>query len=222
MARRQAAMGRPEYEGLAVKDETGRAKFCGKISFMPEQLEGVDCRPRVTKRGPGRRAIVFMVSMGDLFHVGVYPAWRTQTLAAMFAASQHDYVLCTKRPGAMRAVFSQEAPRHNWWLLASVEDQDTFNTRWAEMRELRNTLRGRGLQPPVMGISAEPLLGPISLFRSPAVGGYQDMPDWVIAGPETGPKARPCKDEWIEALARESNCFFDKREGLGRRREWPE
>jgi protein gp37 len=39
--------------------------------------------------------------------------------------------------------------------------------------------------------------------------------DWVIAGPETGPKKRPCKDEWIEDLHTQSKeagvPFFDKR-----------
>lgn len=42
----------------------------------------------------------------------------------------------------------------------------------------------------------------------------------MIAGPETGPKARPCDDAWIDALAAESPCFFDKRKEW-KRREWP-
>lgn len=44
--------------------------------------------------------------------------------------------------------------------------------------------------------------------------------NWVIAGPETGPKARSCEDAWINALAVESPCFFDKREQW-KRREFP-
>ena len=43
---------------------------------------------------------------------------------------------------------------------------------------------------------------------------YQFKPDWVIAGPETGPGARPCDPKWIEDLAAESKCFFDKRHGV--------
>lgn len=38
---------------------------------------------------------------------------------------------------------------------------------------------------------------------------------WVIAGPETGPGARPCKPEWIEGLYEQCQSagipFFDKR-----------
>jgi len=43
--------------------------------------------------------------------------------------------------------------------------------------------------------------------------------DWIISGPETGPKARPMKIEWIENLynqCKEANIpFFDKRNSLG-------
>jgi hypothetical protein len=60
------------------------------------------------------------------------------------------------------------------------------------------------------------MLGPVSFATMPE----DCRPDWVIAGPETGPKARPCADAWIEGLAAESRCFFDKREG-GKWREFP-
>jgi predicted RNA-binding Zn-ribbon protein involved in translation (DUF1610 family) len=64
-----------------------------------------------------------------------------------------------------------------------------------------------------MFVSVEPMLEPLSLRGM--------MPPWVIAGPETGPKARRCEDAWIDALAAESPCFFDKRK-TWRRREYPQ
>jgi protein gp37 len=49
--------------------------------------------------------------------------------------------------------------------------------------------------------------------------------EWVIAGPETGPGARECRAEWVEALAAECASsgvpFFDKRRTGWIRRECP-
>lgn len=48
---------------------------------------------------------------------------------------------------------------------------------------------------------------------------------WVIAGPETGPGARPCEPKWIEDLAEQCQKagvpFWDKRKEGWIRRERP-
>lgn len=43
-------------------------------------------------------------------------------------------------------------------------------------------------------IIVEPMLGAVTFRHA------RRQPDWVIAGPETGPSTRPCKAEWIDAL----------------------
>jgi protein gp37 len=89
----------------------------------------------------------------------------------------------------------------------TVEDQERCIERWPELLQMGCSVRF---------VSVEPMLGPVSFATMP-----EDVrPDWVIAGPETGPKARPCADAWIEALAAESRCFFDKRDKWTRR-EFP-
>jgi protein gp37 len=45
---------------------------------------------------------------------------------------------------------------------------------------------------PWHGVSAEPLLGPIDIGKA--------RPDWVIAGGESGPGARPIHQEWVRSL----------------------
>jgi protein gp37 len=50
--------------------------------------------------------------------------------------------------------------------------------------------------------------------------------NWVIAGPETGPHARPCKREWVAGLYEQCRAagvpFFDKRDVLKKGiQEWP-
>lgn len=54
---------------------------------------------------------------------------------------------------------------------------------------------------------------------------YGPSVDWVIAGPETGPGARPCDPKWIEDLYEQCKAagvpFFDKRKTGWLAREFP-
>lgn len=106
-------------------------------------------------------------------------------------------------------------PLPNVWLGVSVEDQATADARVPLL-----------LQTPaaVRFISAEPLLGPVDLtslsYETPgvvlattmtgaptidALRGYSDNGrhtalDWVIAGGESGPGARPMQRDWARGL----------------------
>lgn len=75
--------------------------------------------------------------------------------------------------------------RHNVWLLTSVSDDATA------LNMIPRLLKREDLAP-VLGVSAEPLLGPIDW--SP----YLDRLSWVIFGGESGPNARPCDIVWIK------------------------
>jgi len=75
--------------------------------------------------------------------------------------------------------------RSNVWLLTSVSDQETANRMISELSKCRDLV-------PVLGVSAEPMLGPVDL--SP----WLSQLDWVIFGGESGPNARPCNIEWIQ------------------------
>jgi protein gp37 len=168
----------------------------GSPVFHPERL----AEPANTKR-PGR---VFCGSVTDLGHPGVQPEWRDAIADAMLAAPWHTYIVSTKRPGPWLHQLPQFC-----WLLVSIESQD-HTDRWPI---LCHWTAGRN---PVLGISAEPLLGALHFPPS------WRRPDWLIAGPETGPGARPCDPAWhaaLEAWAR-SIPFFDKRP-QPTRREYP-
>lgn len=96
-------------------------------------------------------------------------------------------------------------PLPNVWLGVSVENQ-----HWADIRIPAL------LQTPaaVRFISVEPLLGPVKLTRLHAhcpthdfPGGFCTgpcgdviIPDWVIAGGESGPGARPMHPDWARSL----------------------
>jgi protein gp37 len=150
-------------------------------------------------RKPGR---VFICSMADIGHESVKPAWRDAIYQTMLRAPWHTYIILTKRPGPWLRLVPPST-----WVGVTIESQqqdwrlERLNTFCAFRHDIRF-------------VSVEPMLGPVS-FRH-----HTFRPDWVISGPETGPKARHCVDAWIDDLSRESPCFFDKRDNFTRR-EFP-
>lgn len=165
----------------------------GTPVFMPDRLD----EPQKVRK-PSR---VFVCSMSDLFHEGLPQQRVLDVQHAMICAPWHTYIICTKRPNR---IFGGFLP--NTIIMVSVENQVVASRlHWLQM--LQHNWR--------VGVSVEPMIGPVTLMEFPF------RPDWVIAGPETGPNARPCKSEWIDALAAESRCFFDKRKTGWNRREWP-
>ena len=196
----------PASEGCAHCYAAAISKPChlpwGSAHFMPDRLD----QPAKVRK-PGR---VFVCSMADLGHETVKPGWREEIYDAMMRAPWHTYIVLTKRPGPwMRTVYGPV------WIGITIENQARANERVPMLLRIPAAVRF---------VSVEPMLGPVDLASAAGVT-YWDDPvagiHWVIAGPETGPKARPCQDAWINALAAESPCFFDKRIG-GLRREWPQ
>ena len=189
----------------------------GKAHWIPERLE----EPARVKKG-GR---VFVCSVSDLGHESVNPQWRLAVACIMMANPQHTYIILTKRPGEWLNMFAPLA-----WIGVTVENQEQAEIRIPELIKINNAIRF---------ISVEPMLGPVDLTRvrfptgclenvlkanisewGRRLVGEPNGIDWVIAGPETGPKARRCEDAWIDALAEQSPCVFDKRKD-GKRREFP-
>ena len=164
--------------------------------------------------------MVFIPSMGDLFHKDVPFEFVDTVFDIMARADRHTFQLLTKRPERMLA-FTQEWDYGDWllpnvWFGVSVENQ--------EMADERIPLL---LQTPaaVRFVSCEPLLGPVELgyeclecgeyYRfseiSNAEGECRDGVgcsgserwrgvDWVIVGGETGPGARPMDPDWARDI----------------------
>jgi len=87
-------------------------------------------------------------------------------------------------------------PLSNVWLGVSAENQDTFDERVPLLMDTPAAVRF---------ISYEPALGPVdfSLWRPvETIGGveFERWIDWIIAGGESGPGARPSIPEWFRSL----------------------
>lgn len=101
-----------------------------------------------------------------------------------------------------------EWPAKNIWIGVSVENQEQASKRIPDLLEIPAAVRF---------ISAEPMLGPISLdfsttnfIHNTLTGEFlcegmnetciSTKIDWVICGGESGPKARPMHPDWVKSL----------------------
>lgn len=138
----------------------------------------------------GERHRVFCASMADVFEDRRdLDPWRARLVKLIEATPHLDWLLLTKRPAEVPAL----APwGDNWpdnvWLGTTVE-----NPREAE-RRIPALL---SVPAQVRFLSCEPLLGSLNLSRWLTSGGPIH---WIIAGGESGPRARPMNPNWARAL----------------------
>jgi protein gp37 len=127
-----------------------------------------------------RPRLIFVNSMSDLFHKDVPLEHIQRCFAVMQQASQHTFQVLTKRPERVAEIARQLPWPRNVWMGTSVENAD-YVWRVHELAEVPARIRF---------LSVEPLLGPIP--RLPLSGVH-----WVIVGGESGPGARPMREEWV-------------------------
>ena len=97
-----------------------------------------------------------------------------------------DWLLLTKRPHLARRMvpWANAWPAHVW-LGATVENQHFADRRIPFLLDVPCQYRF---------LSCEPLLGPIDL------SGYINALHWIIAGGESGGRARPTHPDWIRGI----------------------
>jgi len=166
-----------------------------KVTFHPDRLfEPTEWRGH---------AYIFVTSMGDLFHEDVRTEWLHQIGEVIREYKQHTFMLLTKRPERMRLHITSALP--NVWLGVSTENQRRADERIPMLLSIPAAKHF---------LSVEPMLGPVHLFLE------RNHVDWVICGPETGPKARPCDKAWVKNLyeqCKEAGVpFWDKTDILGK------
>lgn len=143
----------------------------------------------------GRRERVFCASMADVFERRAeLDVPRARLWKLIKDTPSLDWLLLTKRPHNIGSMvpWTDDWP-HNVWLGTTVENQT-----WAEKR-LPHLLQHRAA---VRFLSCEPLLGTIDLSPWASKRGLNRI-DWIIAGGESGPKARPMHPDWATSLLRQ-------------------
>jgi len=144
------------------------------LQLRPERLK----QPLQWKR----RRLIFVNSMSDLFHPDVPFEFIENVFNTMVRAHWHTFQILTKRSERLAELAPRLPWPHNVWMGVSVENQ-RFTSRIDDLRKVPAAIRF---------LSCEPLLGPLKLNLT----GIQ----WVIAGGESGRRARPMKPEWARSV----------------------
>ena len=145
---------------------------------------------------------IFVNSMSDLFHEEVSNEFIFSVWKVMQETPQHNYQILTKRPERMFEVVTKKIKTvlPNVWLGTSVENSDVVG----RIDFLRKTPAA------VRFISFEPLIDSVGSVNLRKI-------HWAIVGGESGSKARPIKEEWIDEIHKQclkyKTAFFFKQWG---------
>ncbi len=143
---------------------------------------------------------VFVNSMSDLFHRDVPDEFISRVFEVMVRFPKHHFQVLTKRAGRLERLGRKLPWATNVWMGVSVEDS----------RQLQRVDSLRSTGAAVKFLSLEPLIGPLPGLDLSGIS-------WVIAGGESGPKARPMDPSWvleIRDLCRKAKVpFFFKQWG---------
>lgn len=150
-------------------------------------------------REAGVRRRVFTNSMSDLFDKFAPDGVRERHFPFIERTPNLDHLLLTKRIGNVERMVPAHWLDGGWpanaWLGISVVNQEEAD------RDIPKLLR---VPARVRFLSIEPMLGPIRLYDDWLYGvGWSRCHgplDWVIAGGESGPHARPTHPDWFRSL----------------------
>jgi len=149
---------------------------------------------------------VFVNSMSDLFHEMVPVEFILRVFETMTRCPEHVFQVLTKRSGRLKRVASQLPWPDNVWMGVSVEDVRAA-ARIADLVCVPARVRF---------LSCEPLIGPLGKLPLERI-------HWVIVGGESGPGARPMKEEWVESVLQQCRrveipFFFKQWGGIWKKR----
>jgi len=102
-----------------------------------------------------------------------------------------NWLLLTKRAENMKRFFDGIPVPANVWVGISAENQECLNERLPLLLSI---------EAPVHFVSLEPLIGPICIQDAYDEWWTSQYTFWVIAGGESGNRARPMKIEWIRSI----------------------
>ena len=146
------------------------------LTLLPDRLNDPIKRKKPT--------VYFVNSMSDLFHERVPNEYIEKVFEVIAQTPHHTYQILTKRAARMERFFRHRSVPSNAWLGVSVEDRKYGVPRIDHLRKVPASIRF---------LSVEPLLSDVGELNLTDIHG-------VIVGGESGPKARPMKTEWAEAV----------------------
>lgn len=172
LSKRLKAMGQAKYQS----DGDPRTSGPGfGLTIHPDTLD-------VPRSWQSPRTI-FVNSMSDLFHQAVPEDYIRDVFQVIADTPQHQYQVLTKRSKRLAEIGARLDWPANLWMGVSVENAK-YRFRLDHLRKVKSAVRF---------VSAEPLLGPLDDLNLDGI-------HWLIAGGESGPRARPVEESWLLGL----------------------
>ncbi len=163
-----------------------------KFKILPQRLQEPLKIKKPTK--------FFVNSMSDLFHEKMPFEYLDEIFEIIRKTPQHIYQILTKRDKIMFEYFHDKQMPENVWLGVTVENA-TFKYRIDTLKHIEAKIRF---------ISFEPLIGPVGELDLSGI-------HWAIVGGESGKRARPVKQHWVEEIFHQCRAqnvaFFFKQWG---------
>jgi len=183
-------------ENTHIEPYRGRV-FCASMADAFEDWQG-------PMMAPGKQPLIlgpnFLASSGTRLMMGHV---RERLFRLIDATPNLDWLILTKRPENVRRMWPGSECRQNVWLGTSIATQKDANANVPTLLSLR------GLAA-VVFLSVEPLIARVDLHEAGATHcDERQGVDWVIAGGESGPQARPCRLDWLRLVidrCREWDC----------------
>ncbi|WP_029310758.1 DUF5131 family protein [Acidiphilium angustum] len=199
---------------------TGQSElWAGKLRRTTPQNWHKPIRWNAKAAETGETHRVFSSSLSDFFDNQAPDEWRQDAWSLIRATPYLTWMILTKRPQNIAKMLPPNwwAGYPNVWLGTTVENQAEAERRIPALTAVPARLRF---------LSCEPLLGPLDLLYPESLFGA-DGPsrccsgldcgcmgrpidpwliygiDWVIAGGESGPNARPMHPQWVRSLRRQ-------------------
>lgn len=147
-------------------------RWTGKVALMEHLLD-----EPLHWKSPCR---IFVNSMSDLFHEKLPAAAILRVFDVMCRADWHQYQVLTKRSERLRELDPVLPWASHIWMGVSIESNEYL----FRAEDLKRTTAA------VKFLSLEPLLGPLPDLDLRGI-------DWVIAGGQSGPHARPISEAWV-------------------------
>jgi protein gp37 len=200
--------------------ECGACGWRGDLALRDDPVAFACPSCDVTDWRPARRR-VFCASLADVFDNEAPAEWRFGLLNLIAGTPHLDWLVLTKRIGNAKRMLDDyiasdghtgetwDCGWPNLWLGATVCNQQEFDRDVPKLLETPAAVRF---------LSCEPLLGPVDMDCVPRPASWPEVIDdisdgihplrylsgphidWVIAGGESGPAARPAHPDWFRSM----------------------
>jgi protein gp37 len=184
-------------EVITVGKWNGKTTFTTDGLFKPENWRS----PRV----------VFVCSMGDLFHETVRFEAIRLIFQEMSRHRQHIFIVLTKRPERMVEFYDWKKSEHgiswqpsqNIWMGVTAENQEQAINRIPFLNFFSASVKFVSIEPMLEEIHLNEALGSTLKWHG---GGLKNCLSWVICGGESSHNARPMHPDWVRRLR--DDCMY--------------